>query len=54
MLSQISNVNLACYIDGETIPGVQVRDVKYERLSLCLASRVSLSAPNAKLNVAGA
>ena len=50
----ISNVDFACYIDGGTIPCVHVRDFTYERLPLCSASRISLSAPSVKLNVAGA
>ena len=50
----ISNVDFACYIAGGAILGVLVRDFTYERLPLCSASRISLSAPSAKLNVAGA
>ena len=50
----ILNVNFECYIDGGTFPGIQVRHFKYGRLPLFPASRYSLSAPGAKLNVAGA
>ena len=50
----ISNVGFACYIDGGTIPSVQVRHFYFGRLPPFSASRNSLSAPGAKLNVAGA
>ena len=50
----ISNVSFECYVDSVTLLDVQVRDVKCERLPFLAASHMSLSAPSAKLNVAGA
>ena len=50
----ISNVNFECFIDGGTLPDVQVRDVMYERLPFLAVSHMTLSAPSAKLHVAGA